>query len=432
MNIASETEKLTIMIVEDELIVAENLAQNLRRLGYSISAVVNSGEDAIQAAKTTYPDLVLMDIMLRGDIDGIEAALQIYHQFKIPVIYMTAYADKSTLERAKKTEPYGYLVKPFKPQDIQTTIEMAFQRFQAETRITLHHHNQLKQLQDQLTKLLQQQPTNPASKSVKPENKNKSLADDLQFAIRRGELQLYYQPQVNLETGTVIGAEALLRWFHAEKGLISPAEFIPIAEETGLIISIDEWVFTTACQHINALHQVGFNTLKVAVNLSGEHFKIPNLNQRLLKILNKVNLRPKFIEVELTESTLVNDVQLGIKNLQGLKALGITVSVDDFGTGYSSLSYLKHFAFDILKIDRFFIQEIDRDIKQQAIVKAMMSMAHQLNLTVIAEGIETEAELNFLQQNGCDAAQGYFISRPLPWDKFQQFIQQSRILPISI
>ena len=141
---------------------------------------------------------------------------------------------------------------------------------------------------------------------------------------------------------------------------------------------------------------------------------------------------PEFIEIELTESTLVNDVALGIQNLQGLKQLGITVSVDDFGTGYSSLSYLKHFAFDILKIDRSFIQNINQDVKQQAIVKAMISMAHQLNLIVIAEGVETEAELNFLQKNNCNAAQGYFISKPLPWKEFQQFIQQSRILPVSI
>jgi EAL domain-containing protein (putative c-di-GMP-specific phosphodiesterase class I) len=190
-------------------------------------------------------------------------------------------------------------------------------------------------------------------------------------------------------------------------------------------------VFTTACQQINYLHKKGFSDLKVAINLSGEQFKTDNLNQRLLKILNTVDLTPQFIEVELTESTLVHDVKLGIQNLQGLKALGMTVSVDDFGTGYSSLSYLKHFSFDILKIDRSFIQDIHQDFKQQAIVKAMISMAHQLNLKVIAEGVETEAELNFLRQNGCDAAQGYFISKPLPWQQFKQFIQQPATLPVS-
>ncbi|MGB3401648.1 MAG: EAL domain-containing protein [Microcoleaceae cyanobacterium] len=432
MTTALVTKKPTIMIVEDELIVAENIAQSLKKLGYPISAIVDSGERAIQAATTHHPDLILMDIMLVGEIDGIEAALQISLQLKIPVVYMTAYADQYTLERAKKTEPFGYLVKPFKPQDIQTTIEIAFHRYLAEKKMRQSHHNQLEKLQNKLEKLLDKQPTTIENIAIQSQNKTSGLALDLQQAIKRDELQLYYQPQVDLETGQVIGAEALLRWFHPEKGLISPNTFIPIAEETGLIIEIDEWVFTTACQQIDSLHQMGFTSLKVAVNLSGEQFKTDNLNQRLLKLLNNINLRPQFIEIELTESTLVNDVALGIQNLQGLKELGITVSVDDFGTGYSSLSYLKHFAFDILKIDRSFIQDINQDIKQQAIVKAMISMAHQLDLFVIAEGIETEAELSFLQENNCNAAQGYFISKPLPWLEFQQYIQQSRALPVSI
>jgi EAL domain-containing protein (putative c-di-GMP-specific phosphodiesterase class I)/AmiR/NasT family two-component response regulator len=432
MTTALVTKKPTILIVEDELIVAENLAQSLKKLGYPISTIVNSGEQAIQAVTTHHPDLILMDIMLVGDIDGIEAALQISLQFKIPVVYMTAYADQYTLERAKKTEPYGYLVKPFKPQDIQTTIEIAFQRYLAEKKTLLYHHHQLEQLQNKLENLLDKQQTDIKNTAIKPQNKTTGLAQDLQQAIKQKQLQLYYQPQVDLNTGIVIGAEALLRWFHPEKGMISPNTFIPIAEETGLIIEIDEWVFTTACQQIDSLHQKGFTALKVAVNLSGEQFKTDNLNQRLLKILENINLMPEFIEIELTESTLINDVALGIQNLQGLKELGITVSVDDFGTGYSSLSYLKHFAFDILKIDRSFIQDINQDLKQQAIVKAMISMAHQLDLIVIGEGVETEAELSFLQNNNCNAAQGYFISKPLPWLEFQQYIQQSRVLPVSI
>lgn len=426
------TQKPTIMIVEDELIVAENIAQSLKKLGYPISAIVNSGELAIQAVKTHPPDLILMDIMLVGKIDGIETAVQISDQLKIPVVYMTAYADQYTLERAKKTEPYGYLVKPFKPQDIQATIEIAFQRYLVEKSTILSHYNQFEKLQNRLEEIAKQQKINIESIAVQSKNKTDTLAEDLQQAIKQKQLQLYYQPQVDLKTGKVIGAEALLRWFHPTQGLISPAQFIPIAEETGLIIEIDEWVFTTACQQIDSLHQIGFNSLKVAVNLSGEQFKTDDLHQRLLKLLKNINLMPEFIEIELTESTLVNDVALGIQNLQGLKQLGITVSVDDFGTGYSSLSYLKHFAFDILKIDRSFIQNINQDVKQQAIVKAMILMAHQLDLIVIAEGVETEAELNFLQENNCNAAQGYFISKPLPWQEFQQFIQQSRILPVSI
>jgi CheY-like chemotaxis protein len=210
MKIASVIDKPKIMIVEDELIVAENLAQNLQRLGYQVSAVVDSGEDAIQTALAIHPDIVLMDIMLLGEIDGIEAASQIYLQLKIPVIYMTAYADQNILERAKKTEPYGYLVKPFKPQDIQTTIEIAFYRYQVEKKIALYHKSKLNELQDRLRLLIREQQESREKNVMQSLPLNSDLATDLQDAIEREELQLYYQPQVNLETGNVIGAEALL------------------------------------------------------------------------------------------------------------------------------------------------------------------------------------------------------------------------------
>ncbi len=419
MKTASWKKKPQIMIVEDELIVAENLAQNLRKLGYPVTAIIDSGEEAIQTAIAVHPDIILMDIMLPGNIDGIDAAEAIYHQLEIPVVYMTAYADHNTLERAKQTEPYGYLIKPFKPEDIRTTIEIAFKRYQVEQTIAFRYKTQLQYLQDQLEEFTKNSSNSVDSAQTSAEFQ--AIASDLELAIKHRDFQLYYQPQIDLRTGQIIGAEALLRWFHLERGFISPATFIPIAEETGLIVQIDEWVFQTACQQMLDLHQAGLDQLKISINLSAQQFKTKNLAQRLFQITRDIGLNPELINIELTESTLVHDIDLGIHHLQTIQALGIKIAVDDFGTGYSSLSYLKDFSFDILKIDRSFIQDIDQNLKQQAIVQSMISMAHQLNLTVIAEGIETEAELQFLQQNGCDAAQGYLISKPLPWQQFQQF-----------
>jgi EAL domain-containing protein (putative c-di-GMP-specific phosphodiesterase class I) len=215
-----------------------------------------------------------------------------------------------------------------------------------------------------------------------------------------------------LRTGQIVGAEALVRWQHPERGLVSPAEFIPLAEETGLIVSIDDWVLQTACQQAKDWHTAGLS-LSVAVNMSGLQFNESGLIERVLKILETTGLNPSSLELELTESALVQNPQAAIATLKELKALGIQLSLDDFGTGYSSLSYLQQFPFDTLKIDRSFVSDLTQNSKNAAIVIAIIQLAHSLNLKVIAEGVETAEQHEFLRQYQCDVIQGYWFSPPL-------------------
>jgi diguanylate cyclase (GGDEF)-like protein len=259
-----------------------------------------------------------------------------------------------------------------------------------------------------------------------------ALQSSLRHALERQELLLYYQPQVNLKTGQIVGAEALVRWQHPERGLISPDKFIPIAEETGLIVPIGEWVLKTACQQTKVWQNAGFSHLRIAVNLSSRQFSQIDLRHQLVAILMETGLDPKYIELELTESMLVHNTEVAIRRLNALKSLGVKIAIDDFGTGYSSLSYLQQFPFDILKIDRCFIQNITDNPNNAAITKAIIEMAKTLNLKLMAEGVETEAELSFVCQNHCDGMQGYLFSRPLPSHDFEQLLKKNKRLPLPI
>ncbi|MBO1351848.1 MAG: EAL domain-containing response regulator [Hormoscilla sp. GUM202] len=218
------------------------------------------------------------------------------------------------------------------------------------------------------------------------------------------------------------GAEALLRWQHPERGLVSPAKFIPIAEETGLIVPIGQWVLQTACQQVQVWQIMGYSDLRIAVNLSARQFQQPDLRRNLVEICLSTGLDPKYLDLELTESTVVQNPEVAIATLQELKTLGVQLALDDFGTGYSSLSYLQRFPFDILKIDRVFIHQSTVNEKNQALTTGIIKMAHQLHLKVIAEGVEREAERNLLCQQHCDEMQGYLFSRPLTAKGFQQLL----------
>jgi diguanylate cyclase (GGDEF)-like protein len=253
------------------------------------------------------------------------------------------------------------------------------------------------------------------------------LNSKLHHALERAEFQVYYQPQVDLKTGKIVGAEALLRWHHPELGFISPAEFIPIAEENGLIIPISEWVLMTACQQNKSWHMAGF-PLRISVNLSGRHFNQHNFSQDLVRRLAETGLEPEYLELELTESILIRNLETVNQILNELRSLKIQIAIDDFGTGYSSLSYLKRFSFDTLKIDRCFVNGSIDDLKTRAIVTAIIQMAHDLSLKVIAEGVETEAELSFVWQQNCDEIQGYFFSRPLPAVEFERLLTTGKNL----
>jgi diguanylate cyclase (GGDEF)-like protein len=249
------------------------------------------------------------------------------------------------------------------------------------------------------------------------------LERDLRHALERKEFVVYFQPQINVHTRQVVCAEALVRWDHPEKGRISPYIFIPIAEATGLIQGIGEWVLEKSCEQLKIWHTLGLDAIRIAVNLSARQFDQANLGEWLTDLFQRHQIDPSQIELELTESTLVDDIPRSIEQLNQLKSVGIKVAMDDFGTGYSSLSYLQQFPFDILKIDQCFIRKIDQNPKNAAIAQAIITMAHQLNLRVVAEGVETMEELTFVNENNCDEIQGYFFSEPITSEEFTQLLQ---------
>jgi diguanylate cyclase (GGDEF)-like protein len=252
-----------------------------------------------------------------------------------------------------------------------------------------------------------------------------TLENDLRRALDRNEFEVHYQPIVDAYTGTVVGAEALLRWRHPELGLLLPSEFIPIAEENGLIIPMGEWILQAACLQNRAWQDAGLPRIRVGVNLSSRQLK-RRLTDTVSRALQLSGLEPRYLSLELTESVLVNHHKEGTEALHALRAMGLHLSVDDFGTGYSSFSYLKHFPLDTLKIDRSFIREIAIHPDDAAITTAIIAMGHALGLRVIAEGVETEAHLSLLQKQGCDEVQGYLVGRPVPADRFEEHLSRKR------
>ncbi len=256
------------------------------------------------------------------------------------------------------------------------------------------------------------------------------LEGDLRTALERDEFVLHYQPQVDLRSGLIVGMEALLRWQHPELGMVPPLRFIGLAEETGLIVPIGAWVLRTACEQVKAWQIQGLGFLRVSVNLSARQFNQRDLTQSIADILQDTGLDPHYLEIELTESMVMTDVDHTVEILRNLKALGVQMSIDDFGTGYSSLSYLKRFPIDVLKIDQSFVRDITLDPDDAAIVTTIISLAHNLRLNVIAEGVETEAQLHYLQRHGCDEIQGYYFSRPVPAAAFAELILEGKSLPV--
>lgn len=248
------------------------------------------------------------------------------------------------------------------------------------------------------------------------------LSNALRHALARNELSLYYQPQLSIEDGHLVGAEALLRWHHPELGMISPAEFIPIAETSGQIIQIGEWVLRTATKQLREWLDNGMPAMVIAVNLSAVQFKQPNIAELITNIIDEVKLPHECVEVELTEAVAMDDPQSVIDVMDSLHATGIRMSIDDFGTGYSSLSYLKKFKVYKLKIDQSFVRNLSEDPEDRAIVSAIINLATGLGLHTIAEGVETASQLAFLRMQGCDEVQGYYFSKPLPADQFEKFV----------
>lgn len=544
-----------ILIVEDESIIAEDISDSLISLGYSITGMVYSGEEAIEAAAKFRPDLVLMDVNLQGEIDGITAAAEIRSRFQIPVVYLTAYADENTLRRVNATKPFGYIVKPFEEKNLHTTIQLALHRHEYDSLTNLPNRSLLR---EQLNQVLEKQKELPvmipvitlsldrinrinstlghdigdsvlckvaqrlsncreninivarleaaefaiviqpvtekqdAAKiaqnildivaqpmivkgselyltasigiSLSPSdasdgdqllknaytamyNSQQQGGNNYQFymakaanssiniftqetclrnALKRSEFEVYYEPQIEIKTGKIIGAEALVRWNHPERGRVSPGEFIPMAEEMGLIAPLGEWVLETACRQTKAWQTQGLPPLRVSVNLSARQFEQKNLTERVSQILRETNLDPKCLELELTEGLILQAETAAHQAFTVWRDMGIRIAIDDFGTGYSSLSYPKRFPFDAIKIDKSFIRDLADDRQNAAITIAIIQMAHYMNMTVIAEGVENESELAFLCAHECDEIQGYFFSPALPRAEFEALLKSDK------
>mgnify|MGYP001029416852 CR=1 FL=1 len=255
------------------------------------------------------------------------------------------------------------------------------------------------------------------------------LVNALTQAVMRNELEIHYQPKVDLRSGTVSGVEALLRWRRPGIGMISPDIFIPLAELTGLIIPIGEWVLRAACVQAKAWHDAGHTDLTMAVNVSARQFRLNNVQNLVRAALADSGLDAAFLELELTESVLMHDKEAAVKALQELKEIGVVLTLDDFGTGYSSLSYLKEFPIDIIKIDKSFINDVASSVDGASLTRSIISMAESLHMTTVAEGVETEEQLSFLNANRCDRMQGHYFSRPLPASEMNALLGARTRLP---
>jgi EAL domain-containing protein (putative c-di-GMP-specific phosphodiesterase class I) len=244
------------------------------------------------------------------------------------------------------------------------------------------------------------------------------METDLRRAIERDEFRVYLQPQFSLKSGALVGAEALLRWLHPEHGVVLPGNFIPLAEESGLIVSIGEWVQQTACAHWAEWTANGLNPGVLSINVSGIEFRRGHIQETVRKTLDATCLPPALLELEITESAVMSQAENSILVLHDLRAMGVSLAIDDFGTGYSSLAYLKRLPLNKLKVDQSFVRGLPGDAEDCAIARAVIALGHSLQLKVIAEGVETEAQREFLSREGCDEMQGYLRGKPMPVDEF--------------
>ncbi|MBE9051443.1 EAL domain-containing response regulator [Nostocales cyanobacterium LEGE 11386] len=399
-----------ILVIEDEESVRENLLDLLEAEDFETITAAN-GKIGINLAISTVPDLILCDMMM-PEMDGYSVLTALRQEpltATIPFIFLTAKSAKADFRQGMDMGADDYLTKPFTRAELLSAIMNRLER------------------QATLKKYLSNQ---TAIKTLSP--KMQLLEMNLHRVVQQQkfqEFEVYYQPIVNIASGKIIAAESLLRWHSPELGTVSPTEFIPLAESTGLIIPIDQWVLKNVCEQIKAWQNIGVFSLRVAVNISVIEFNHPDFIRKILEFLKVNKLEPKYLELELTESMIMQNANGAIATMNELQKMGVRIAIDDFGTGYSSLIYLKNLPINTLKIDRYFIHNVAQDSQKSAITKALIEMAHNLHMQVIAEGVETEAELNFLRQNNCDAMQGFLFSRPLPAAELENFLWNNNRLP---
>lgn len=402
---------IKILVIEDEDSVRENILDLLQAEDFDTVSAAN-GRIGIDLALAEFPDLVLCDMMM-PEVDGygvLSALRQEPLTATIPFIFLTAKSAKADFRQGMDMGADDYLTKPFTRAELLSAIMNRLER-----QATLKKH------------LINQSGVKISSP------KTQLLEMSLHRVIKQRDFQEFevqYQPIVDINCGKVIAAESLLRWHSPELGYVSPSEFIPLAESTGLIVPIGQWVIANVCQQVKTWHDSGVDCLTISVNLSAMEFNRPDLIQKITQALKVNNLAAHYLELELTESMIMQDLNSAIFTMNELQSLGVRIAIDDFGTGYSSLIYLKNLPVNTLKIDRYFIHNVATDRQKSAITKALIEMAHNMNMRVIAEGVETESELYFLKENKCDAVQGMLFSRSLPAVELENFLWNNKHMSV--
>ncbi|NMG08079.1 EAL domain-containing response regulator [Brasilonema sp. UFV-L1] len=400
-----------ILVIEDEKLVRENIIDLLAAEEFETIAAPN-GRIGLELAVSEVPDLILCDLMM-PEIDGYGVLTTLREEAvtaTIPFIFLTAKSARSDFRQGMDLGADDYLTKPFTRTELLNAI-------------TSRLAKQATFIKRVCTKL--------EAQTFSP--KVQMMEMYLRRTIEQGDFQqflVYYQPIVDVRSGRIIAAESLLRWQHPKLGMVTPTELIPLAESTGLILPISDWVLKSVCQQTKLWHNAGLTELRIAVNLSAHQLNQPNFSQKVINLLLANNLVPDCLELELTENIIMQDINRAISTMKEVHSFGVKIAIDDFGAGYSSLSYLKLLPIHTLKIDRYFIQDIANDSQKAVITTALIQMAHNLNLHTVAEGVETEQELNFLRQYKCDAIQGFLFSFPLPVAEFEKILFAKKRLSV--
>ncbi|WPN26551.1 EAL domain-containing response regulator [Pseudomonas marginalis] len=396
----------TLLIVDDEPQVRKLLETLLQHEGYQ-TLTAGSGEEALQLVAQQPPDLILLDIMMPG-MDGYEVASQLKGDETtagIPIIMLSALSEPSARVNGLEAGAEEFISKPVERVELWLRVRNLLR---LKTRGDWVSHS----------RELAQRPTGMNVHDLARQD----LENALRQAVEHQEFTLHYQPKVEVASGRLCALEALLRWERPDYGAVSPAVFVPILESLGLIVPVGRWVIEQVCRQIAAWQQGPIGPVEVSVNVSGHQLIEGDLIADIARLLKQNQVEPHWLEVELTEGSLMENTQHTIASLQRLHTMGVKISIDDFGTGYSSLAYLRRFPIDTLKIDIAFIREVTSNPQDAAITRTIIELAHSLNLRVVAEGVETQAQLAFLKEAGCDQIQGYLFSRPLPVETLERLL----------
>lgn len=396
----------TLLIVDDEPQVRKLLETLLQHEGYQ-TLTAGSGEEALQLVAQQPPDLILLDIMMPG-MDGYEVASQLKGDETtagIPIIMLSALSEPSARVNGLEAGAEEFISKPVERVELWLRVRNLLR---LKTRGDWVSHS----------RELAQRPTGMNVHDLARQD----LENALRQAVEHHEFTLHYQPKVEVASGRLCALEALLRWERPDYGAVSPAVFVPILESLGLIVPVGRWVIEQVCRQIAEWQQGPIGPVEVSVNVSGHQLIEGDLIADIARLLKQNQVEPHWLEVELTEGSLMENTQHTIASLQRLHTMGVKISIDDFGTGYSSLAYLRRFPIDTLKIDIAFIREVTSNPQDAAITRTIIELAHSLNLRVVAEGVETQAQLAFLKEAGCDQIQGYLFSRPLPMETLERLL----------